>query len=256
MRRRIIATVMAACALGVTLLFLPAARAVRDRELRAEMSELQRDAMVVASRLPPDPLSVRGDIGSAEHRYGLYDERGRLIAGHGPDPADAVVRRALTDIVVEATSGDDMVAAVPLAAPDGRPNAVLRVEEPAANRAARVRTALLQLAATALAALAVAALAGWLLVRRLARPLEGLTAVARRIGDGDFATGTPITGLPELDELGDALRVSSSRIERLLSRERAFSADASHQLRTPLAALRATLETELYAPRDDASLAV
>ena len=90
----------------------------------------------------------------------------------------------------------------------------------------------------------------------LVRPLEALRAVAQRIGDGDFTQETPVTGLSELDQLGDSLRSSANRIARLLTRERAFSSDASHQLRTPLAALRTTLETELYAPRPDPRLAI
>lgn len=257
MRRRIIATVMAACALGVVLLFLPAARAVRDREHRAEVSDLQRDAMVVASRLPGDPLDADPAIlADGAHRYGLYDGTGRLVAGRGPDPADDVVRRALTDIVVDGKLGEDLVAAVPLAAVDGVPGAVLRAEEPAAKSVGRIRASIARLGVVALVALAIAGVAGWLLVRRLVRPLETLRAVAQRIGDGDFTVETPVTGLNELDQLGDSLRSSAVRIDRLLTRERAFSSDASHQLRTPLAALRTTLETELYAPREDPRLAV
>ncbi len=50
------------------------------------------------------------------------------------------------------------------------------------------------------------------------RPLEALRAVAQRIGDGDFTLATPVTGLSELDQLGDSLRSSANRIGRLLTR--------------------------------------
>jgi signal transduction histidine kinase len=97
----------------------------------------------------------------------------------------------------------------------------------------------------ALAAGAVVAAAGLAAVqaRQLARPLERVAATAARFGDGDFsAAKLPNTQIPEIDRITNALRVSGARVDRMLSMERHFTADATHQLRSGLTGIAMRFE--------------
>jgi signal transduction histidine kinase len=92
-------------------------------------------------------------------------------------------------------------------------------------------------------AMIAAALLAFGLARWVSRPLKGLDAAARRLADGDLAIRTVVgTGPPELRRLGTTFNTMAGRLEALVHGNRAVIADVSHQLRTPLAALRLRLD--------------
>ncbi|TFV89913.1 HAMP domain-containing sensor histidine kinase [Blastococcus sp. CT_GayMR16] len=253
MTRRIVTTVLVVCTLAVALFFVPMALLVRDQYRHTDLLELQR-LNFVAVRHVPDTAADRARWTPADtnpdHRYALYDSSGRRITGNGPVTADAAITEALRGDVAGGATDDEIVAATPLGS-GARPTGALRIAEPREESTARTATAIAWMSALAVAAILFAAGAGWWLVRRLLGPVQALRAAADRLGRGDFTVEVPTTALQEIDDVGRALAASGARIGRLVERERAFSADASHELRTPVAAVLVALETELLAPRPD-----
>lgn len=83
---------------------------------------------------------------------------------------------------------------------------------------------------------------GFWLARRLARPFQDLARVADELGSGRFDVEVPHYRVPEAEEIAFALRSSTDALRELVRREHEFAANASHQLRTPVTALRLELE--------------
>lgn len=244
MRRRLVRSIVLVAAASVVLFALPLAFAVHRSYQDEELLRLQRDTVAATRAVdlaasPGDPL----ELPRSSDRLGVYDRHGRRLSGAGPAVADAAVREALRG-GRPADQGRDnsLIAAVPLLANE-RAVGALRAERGDESVERASRRAWLVLGAIALGVIAVAALAATMLSRRLAAPLEQLAAAAGRLGSGDFAARAPATGLAEVDEVAGALNATAARLDDLISRERAFSANASHQLRTPLAALRIELES-------------
>jgi heavy metal sensor kinase len=96
----------------------------------------------------------------------------------------------------------------------------------------------------------LAALGGRWLGRRALRPVRSMAEAARGIHADDLARRLPLprTG-DELDDLGRAFNDLLARLQDSFERQRRFTGDASHQLRTPLAALLGQIEVTLRRER-------
>ncbi|QOV36736.1 HAMP domain-containing histidine kinase [Streptomyces ferrugineus] len=106
-------------------------------------------------------------------------------------------------------------------------------------------------AGLAVAVLSVAAVVGAGVARRLTRPWRQLNDTASRFSDGDLSARSPVTGPQETQTLARTLNQAGERLDTLIASQRIFVADASHQLRTPLTALRLSLDNIADGVDDD-----
>jgi two-component system OmpR family sensor kinase len=98
--------------------------------------------------------------------------------------------------------------------------------------------------------LVLAASGGWLLARRALRPVEEMRKAAHRISAEHLAERLQETGAgDELDRLAKTLNEMLGRLDEAFNQIRRFSADASHELQTPITVLRGELEVALRSPR-------
>ena len=230
MRTRIVGFAVCASALAIALFGVPLAVAVLQYALQAERSQLRSVAdavaIVVAGDIDDeDPIGDVGQYGSIN--VAVYNADGVLLGGRspagGPEPE---VAQALAGRVGGGTEDGNVVVAVPVTH-DG--DVIGAVQAASPRRAVEQEAAVTWAAMAALAALAVTAtwLVGRLQARRLAHPLEDLAVGARRLGEGDFSVRVGRGGIPEIDAVASALDGTAARLDDLLARERAFSADAS-----------------------------
>jgi signal transduction histidine kinase len=106
-------------------------------------------------------------------------------------------------------------------------------------------------AAGATAALAL--LVASVVVRRGLKPLESIAAEIATIGQDDLGARLAEGALPdEIAPVRDRLNALLSRLEAAFERERRITTDVAHELRTPLAGIRATIEVALTKQRDNA----
>lgn len=258
-RVRIVGLAVWISALTVALFGLALAVAVWRYAAADQRGDLQRAATTAAIAMATDvyrgdpPLTERDRNG--EFALAVYKEDGTRIAGDGPRRGGEAVEGALRGVSGSESDGTDMVVAVPIV---HDADVIGAVRTAAPHRALYAKVAPIGAVMAVLAAVVIAA--AWLVARRqarrLARPLEHLSLLAGRLGDGDFAVRSRPGGIPEIDAVGAALNTTATRLDDLLTRERAFSADASHQLRTPLAGLRLRLEAALEQPGADLRAAI
>ncbi|MFH8773256.1 ATP-binding protein [Streptomyces sp. NPDC017958] len=261
MRRRLLAVLMVLIGAATLLLSVPLAGSYASGRTEHLLLQRRADAVRFADladrvRTAADRAELSTEIGRYAELYGasvtVVDSAGRTLAqagaGVSPSAADDVLGRALTGRSTERLPtvrpwGPDRVV---LAEPVGRDERVsgavlLAVPTAAARRDVTVRWALI--ACGALTSFAAAALVAAGITRWLMRPVRDLDRAVAALASGSLETrAVSGTGPPELRSLRRHFNGMAEAVADSLGRQRAFVADASHQLRNPLATLVLQLE--------------
>jgi signal transduction histidine kinase len=193
----------------------------------------------------------------------VYDAAGRLVEHTSPMPVGyrppastvAAVLRSNGISVAQPQSRLVVAVAVDGGGARGRPAGVVVLGRPTGELNERLQVLWAVLAAIAAAGLVTGAFVAVWVGRWVGRPLSDLDAAAQRLGSGALETRSAARqGPPEVRRLAGTFNTMAGRLEALVHGNRAMMADVSHQLRTPLAALRLRLDL-LAADADEATAA-
>src|SRR3954452_4846149 len=181
----------------------------------------------------------------------VIDGQGRQIASsdggitNPPQPTtDPIAVQALGGEIAHGRhhEGEDVLStAVPIVR-NGRTVGALEVEQRLDAVSHQIRQDVLALIGVGVLALLLGLGVAWILAGSIARPLRSLGEAARRRASGDTGARAPERGSREQVQVAREFNEMADRLEAVLESQRAFVADASHQLRTPLTGLRLRLE--------------
>ena len=206
---------------------------------RLVRSALRETDVDVASLL----TTVRGATGSdviVRFQQGWFTSS--VAIGQDDIPVDLrrVVSGGEAGRQLQRTASGDLrlVVGTPLAAVDGAYFEVFPLDE-LERTLTLLRNVLL---GVTVATATVTALLGRVAAARVVRPLAPIASAAEQIADGDLATRLPETRDPDLRGLTSSFNSMAGALEDRVDREVRFTSDVSHELRSPLAAMRAAVE--------------
>jgi signal transduction histidine kinase len=264
MRLRLISSYLTVTVVALLLLVYPLGRTFAAREHDRLLRDIERDATVVAA-LVEDSLEggAAPDLGTLLVAYAadpggrivVVDRSGRAVAdsqtpgeirtsfANRPEIAAALAGQRAEGTRRSQSLGASLVyVAVPVAS-GGVVHGAVRITYGTDTLDRRVRTNWLRLAALSGLVLVADTAVGLVLTAGVTGPVRRLESAARALASGDLAARAPDDrGAPELRQLATTFNETAGRLEQVLDAQRSFVADASHQLRTPLAALRLQLE--------------
>ncbi|MGI3224319.1 sensor histidine kinase [Streptomyces sp. GTA36] len=266
MTRRLLLSYLSLAALVLLGLEIPLgfvySRAERDRIINSANEEAESVSAFAALSLAsgrPDELAARA--AHCAQRIGgqvfIVDMQGRLIAASHqltgtaeqelttrPEVTAALGGTATTDVRTSTIGGAQYLSvASPVEHGKGHLLGAVRITLPTETVKAGVYQVWLLLAGVGLAVLTAVAVVAFACARWAGRPIRELERATHELADGGAATPVAVTsGPPEVRSLAAAFNRTAARLVHLLASQRAFAGEASHQLKTPLAALRLRLE--------------
>lgn len=282
MRWRLLAAFLGVMALMLLAQDLPLAGHLRDVERERQLSDLERDAFILSASAS-DALRAAarddgaaptvGDLGSGLDIYAgrtgftvlVTNGDGVVVAASDrgavgddlaarPDIVAALERKPASG--EEPINGIDMVSiTVPVFA-GADVIGTVRVTAPSSVIDERAATKLRGLLLVGGISLAAAALAALVMASSVTRPLRQLQRSTDRVAGGDFSERVDDReGPSEVRRLAVSFNSMTERVATLVDAQRSFAGDASHQLRTPLTALRLQLERTATLLQDDQAAA-
>jgi signal transduction histidine kinase len=279
MRLRLVAAMVGVVALVFVVFGVPLFRLVEGVERDRYLTSLERDAYALAGHardtLSPDagaPIpSLEPYLVEHAGRPGVtavvVNADGRAVAvndasavpgddyGNRPEFADALGGATVTGERTSRTLGDRLVfVAVPVTKGDGVIGAV-RISSTRTAVDREVRSRVFGIAVAGLLTLLAGLLVALLVAVGIARPLRRLIVSTERLSDGDFsARADDSRGPGEVRELSRSFNAMTGRVGLLLEGQRQFAGAVSHQLRTPLTALRLRIETAMRLAGNDGEI--
>ncbi|MEV8636190.1 ATP-binding protein [Streptosporangium sp. NPDC051023] len=243
--RRTLALLAVAGASMIALAFLiPLGLIVRDIAHGRAVAEAERQASalvpVLAITVDPDRLARAVASTGAKERIVLHLPGGGSV-GTPKAPAEAVVGASRLTRAVTWDAGADYLLLRPVTLEDGR-IAVIEIFVPAEDLSRGVATSWAVLSGVAMLLMAVSVLVADRLGARVVRSARRLGHAAASLGAGDLSVRIEPEGPAELAAAGEAFNTMADRVVQLLAAEREMAADLSHRLRTPLTALRLSLD--------------
>ena len=257
MTRRIAWTLLILTSVLLVLAVVPLGVSLTASE-RVAFRDNQRAATRVIAAVAEEHLSdhkplttMQGELDAAARSgdcAAVYDASARLVAS---TPCTAAQGEEAKELVAEVLAGHEPAGPenegrLLTAEPAGeirQPAGAVVLARSATPLHARVAAIWGWSAAIGVAGLAASVLLSVRLARWVSRPLSTLDATARRLGEGALDERADVGGgPPEVHRLAATFNTMAARTEALVHGHRAVIADVSHQLRTPLAALRLRLD--------------
>jgi two-component system OmpR family sensor kinase len=226
-----------------------------DQGLRAraaDVAAIVRHGDPGLREAPPAPVAdASGSFAQVLDRRGTIRDQSPGLGQH-PLLAGPLLRRAQTETLLigraHRLGGDVRLLAIPLGA--NKQKLVLIVGAPLRSRDRTLANLRSELLVGGPAALLLASLIGYLVAGAALRPVERMRTRAAAITEQHLSERLPVPSAnDEIARLGATLNQMLGRVERALKRERSFVADASHELRAPLALIRTEVDLALDLPR-------
>lgn len=269
MKLRLFSAIMGVTVLVLLTLLIPIALFLRATATSQTINELEKNAFAIAGRstallwTPSTDATtyvdgvVRAYSAESGARVVVTDSQGVALVTTDADSVTVGSSYANRPEVATALSGevatgqrhsnslgiDLFYVAVPVLSGNTTIGAV-RISYPAAEVQQRLDQQISLLWIVAVSAVSLAAIVALILASSITRPIRRLRNTAEAVTQGDLHSRSDEQhGPPEIRALAHAYNQMSDRLGEMLAEQQRFAADASHQLRSPLTALRLRLET-------------